>query len=44
MVRSHVDVPKEMLSKVRRELSESPSGWKAKEIMDIQENRCKIPS
>ena len=29
------DVPKEMLSKIRRELSESPSGWKAKEIMDI---------
>jgi transposase len=24
-----------MLSKIRRELSESPSGWKAKEIMDI---------
>ena len=35
MVRSPVDVPKEMLSKIRRELSESPSGWKAKEIMDI---------
>ena len=29
------DVPKEMLSKIRGELSESPSGWKAKEIMDI---------
>jgi transposase len=29
------DVPKEMLSKIRSELSESPSGWKAKEIMDI---------
>ena len=35
MVRSPVDVPKEMLSKIRRELSESPSGWKATEIMDI---------
>jgi transposase len=35
VVRSPVDVPKEMLSKIRRELSESPSGWKAKEIMDI---------
>ena len=35
MVRSPVDVPKEMLSKIRRELSESPSGWKAREIMDI---------
>ena len=30
-----VDVPKEMLSKIRRELSEGPSGWKATEIMDI---------
>jgi len=29
------DVPKEMLSKIRTELSENPSGWKAKEIMDI---------
>ena len=29
------DVPKENLSKIRRELSESPSGWKAREIMDI---------
>jgi transposase len=29
------DVPKEKLSKIRSELSESPSGWKAKEIMDI---------
>jgi putative transposase len=28
-------VPKEMLSTIRRDLSESPSGWKAKEIMDI---------
>jgi len=35
VVRSPVHVPKEMLSKIRRELSESPSGWKAKEIMDI---------
>jgi putative transposase len=35
VVGSPVDVPKEMLSKIRRELSESPSGWKAKEIMDI---------
>ena len=35
MVRSPVDVPKEMLSKIRRELSESPSGWKATEIMDM---------
>ncbi|MGA9168530.1 MAG: helix-turn-helix domain-containing protein [Nitrososphaeraceae archaeon] len=29
------DVPKEKFSKIRSELSESPSGWKAKEIMDI---------
>ena len=29
------DVPKEMLSKIRTELSENPSGWKAKEIMNI---------
>jgi transposase len=29
------DVPKEKLSKIRTELSENPSGWKAKEIMDI---------
>jgi putative transposase len=29
------DVPEEKLSKIRRELSENPSGWKAKEIMNI---------
>jgi transposase len=29
------DVPQEKLSKIRTELSENPSGWKAKEIMDI---------
>ena len=29
------DVPKENLSKIRSELSENPSGWKAKEIMNI---------
>lgn len=29
------DVPEEKLLKIRRELSESPSGWKAKEIMNI---------
>ena len=29
------DVPKEKLSKIRTELSENPSGWKAKEIMNI---------
>ena len=29
------DVPKEKLSKIRSELSENPSGWKAKEIMNI---------
>ena len=29
------DVPKDKLSKIRSELSENPSGWKAKEIMNI---------
>lgn len=29
------DIPQETLSKIRTELSENPSGWKAKEIMDI---------
>ena len=29
------DVSQEKLSKIRTELSENPSGWKAKEIMDI---------
>ena len=29
------DVPQEKLSKIRTELSENPSGWKAKEIIDI---------
>ncbi|HEY6884846.1 MAG TPA: helix-turn-helix domain-containing protein [Nitrososphaeraceae archaeon] len=29
------DVPQEKLSKIRSELSENPSGWKAKEIIDI---------
>jgi len=29
------DVSQEELSKIRTELSENPSGWKAKEIMDI---------
>lgn len=29
------DVPEEKLLKIRRELSENPSGWKAKEIMNI---------
>jgi putative transposase len=29
------DIPQEKLSKVRTELSENPSGWKAKEIMNI---------
>jgi hypothetical protein len=29
------DVPEEKLSKIRRELSENPSGWKAKEILNI---------
>ena len=29
------DVPQEKLSKIRTDLSENPSGWKAKEIMDI---------
>ena len=41
------DVPKEKLSKIRSELSENPSGWKAKEINhehNSQESRCKIPS
>jgi transposase len=29
------DIPEEKLLKIRRELSENPSGWKAKEIMNI---------
>src|SRR5205823_11796229 len=29
------DIPQEKLSKVRTELTENPSGWKAKEIMNI---------
>jgi putative transposase len=29
------DVPEDKLSKIRSELSENPSGWKAKEIMNI---------
>ena len=29
------DVPEENLLKIRRELSENPSGWKAKEVMNI---------
>ncbi|HET7283222.1 MAG TPA: helix-turn-helix domain-containing protein [Nitrososphaeraceae archaeon] len=29
------DVPQEKISKIRTELSENPSGWKAKEIMNI---------
>jgi putative transposase len=29
------DLPEEKLLKIRRELSENPSGWKAKEIMNI---------
>jgi putative transposase len=29
------NMPQEKLSKVRTELSENPSGWKAKEIMNI---------
>ena len=31
----HPDVSQERLSKIRTELSENPSGWKAKEIMDL---------
>ncbi|HET7284998.1 MAG TPA: helix-turn-helix domain-containing protein [Nitrososphaeraceae archaeon] len=29
------DVPQEKISKIRTELSENPSGWKAKEIMNL---------
>jgi transposase len=29
------DIPQEKLSKIKTELSENPSGWKAKEIMNI---------
>lgn len=29
------DVPQEKLSRIRTELSENPSGWRAKEIMNI---------
>jgi transposase len=28
------DAPQEKISKIRMKLSENPSGWKAKEIMD----------
>ncbi len=37
------DVPKDKLSKIRSELSENPSGWKAKEIMNIiEKNGCDV--
>jgi transposase len=29
------DIPEEKLLKIRRELTENPSGWKAKEVMNI---------
>jgi putative transposase len=36
------DVPQEKISKIRTELSENPSGWKAKEIMNIIYERTGI--
>jgi len=36
------DVPQEKISKIRSELSENPSGWKAKEIMNIIYERTGI--
>ena len=36
------DVPEDKLSKIRRELSENPSGWKAKEIMNIIQRRTGV--
>ena len=36
------DVPQEKLSKIRKDLSENPSGWKAKEIMNIIYERTGI--
>jgi putative transposase len=36
------DVPEHKLSKIRSELSENPSGWKAKEIMNIIQRRTSV--
>jgi transposase len=36
------DVPQEKLIEIRKELSENPSGWKAKEIMNIIYERTGI--
>ena len=36
------DVPEDKLSKIRSELSENPSGWKAKEIMNIIQRRTGV--
>jgi transposase len=36
------DVSQEKLSKIRTELSENPSGWKAKEIMNIIHRRTDV--
>jgi putative transposase len=36
------DVPEYKLSKIRSELSENPSGWKAKEIMNIIQRRTGV--
>lgn len=36
------DVPEEKFLKIRRELSENPSGWKAKEIMNIIHERTGV--
>ena len=36
------DVPEHKISKIRSELSENPSGWKAKEIMNIIQRRTGV--
>ena len=36
------DVPEDKVSKIRSKLSENPSGWKAKEIMNIIQRRTGV--
>jgi putative transposase len=36
------DIPEDKISKIRSELSENPSGWKVKEIMNIIQRRTGV--
>jgi putative transposase len=36
------DIPKEKMRKIRKELSNNPSGWKAKEVMNLMYERTGI--